>query len=141
MLLPLLNVEYGDSALAWTQAEEGVALFLHLGDDMSSTIARIVLGWVAASQQDLARARLLVEEAVVHSRERNYLYDLAHGLPLLGLFVLWQGETATAEALFRECLQLPQQPFYWSFMASSLGSLGAMTLRQGDVAQTYSLLE
>ena len=141
MLLPLLNVEYGAYALAWTQAEEGVALFLQLGDDMSYTISRIVLGWVAASQQDLARAHLLVEEALAHARERNYLYDLAHGLPLLDLIVLWQGETATAEALFKECLQLPQQHFYWSFMASSSGSLGAMALHQGDVAQTYSLLE
>jgi hypothetical protein len=44
-------------------------------------------------------------------------------------------------ALFKECLQLPQQHFYWSFMASSSGSLGAIALRQGDVAQTYSLLE
>jgi len=93
------------------------------------------------AQQDLARARLLVEEAVVRSRARHYLYNRAYGLPLLGLIVLWQGETALASALFKECLQFQQQLFYWSFMALSSGSLGAIAWRQGDVAQTSALLE
>jgi tetratricopeptide (TPR) repeat protein len=96
MVLAVVNVALGACAQAWIHAEEGVALFLHLGDDMSATISRITLGWVALSQQDLTRARLLVEEALAHSRKRNYLYNLAQGLPLLGLIVLWQGETALA---------------------------------------------
>ncbi len=108
---------------------------------MSATLARITLGWVEASQQDLARARLLVEEAVARSRARHYPYNLAYGLPLLGLIVLWQGETALASTLFKECLQLQQQLFYWSYIAVATGCLGAVDWRQGDIAQTYSLLE
>lgn len=141
MVLAMVNTALGAYAQAWAQAEEGIALFLQFGDDISATLSRITLGWVAISQPELIRARLLMEEAVVHSRERNYLYNLAQGLFLLGLIVLWQGETATAEALFKECLQLPQQPFYWSFMVLSSGSLGAIAGRQGDVAQTYAPLE
>jgi non-specific serine/threonine protein kinase len=136
-----MHVAQGACAQAWAHAEEAVALFLHLGDDMSATLSRITLGWVAASQQDLARARLLVEEAVVRSRARNYPYNLAYGLPLLGLIVLWQGETALASALFKECLQLQQQLFYWSYMALASGGLGAIAWRQGDIAQTAALLE
>ena len=60
---------------------------------------------------------------------------------MLGLIVLWQGETALASALFKEYLQLPKQHFYWSFIALSSGCLGAIALRQGDVAQIYALLE
>jgi tetratricopeptide (TPR) repeat protein len=116
MALAMVNTALGACAQAWTQAEEGIALFVQFGDDISASLSRITLGWVAISQPDLARARPLVEEAVAHSRARNYLYNLAQGLFLLGLIVLWQGETATAEALFKDCLHLPQQPFFWSFM-------------------------
>ena len=50
----------------------------------------------------------------------------------LGLIVLWQGETALASDLFKECLDLQQQPFS-SIMVLSSGCLGAIAWRQGDV--------
>jgi predicted ATPase len=141
MVLAMVNTVLGAYAQAWAEAEEGIAIFLNLGDDISTTLSRITLGWVAISQPDLARARLLMEETVAHSRARNYLYNLAQGLFLLGLIVLWQGETALASALYKECLQLQQQPFYWSFMVLSSGCPGAIAWRQGDVAQIYARLE
>ena len=134
------NLQHAEALLS-----ESTALLRELEDVPALSLALRVSGYVACgraiSQPDLARVRLLVEEAVVHSRARNYLYNLAQGLFLPGLIVLWQGETATAEVLFMECLQLPQQPFYWSFMVLSTGCLGAIAGRQGGVEQTYAPLE
>jgi len=97
-----------------------------------------MLFWSAG---DLERARTLLEESLVLSREVGDKGIESFGEFLLGMVAFFQGEYSRAHFLLEESLALSKKMGYQRFIALGLFGLGSVAFVQGDSVTAYALLE
>jgi DNA-binding CsgD family transcriptional regulator len=99
------------------------------------------LALVFLFQGEYERARTLLEEAAVPSRESGDSWSIANSLWILALVISFQGNLARAYTLLEESLALSRQEGYKGGIASSLFVSGQVALQRGDTAIARSRVE
>jgi predicted ATPase/DNA-binding CsgD family transcriptional regulator len=135
-------IDQGEFMRARLMAEEGLALFRMSGDKRGIVYALLRLGRVYYfSQEDLASAYSLAEEALKISREVGYKWGMASSLGLLGQLILKQGDTIAAYSLLEEALVIRREIGYGWGIAWGLYSLGWVAFDQSDYSVAKALFE
>jgi predicted ATPase/class 3 adenylate cyclase len=126
----------GDAAKAHPLLEESRALQREIGDKENERVALWGLGRVAFLQGKIALARSLLEEGSTHFQGEETPYDLykkAWTLSQLAQVVAFEGDHATAHALYEQCLAIVKQVDFKVWTPFYLEGLAAVVAAQGEL--------
>lgn len=130
------DLEWG---LAW--CEEALSLFRELDDSLGTALVLQTMGGGYLDRPDFARARPLLEEAMILLRAHEKIY-LAWGLCNLGGLLTEQGQYAKAYHLFEESLALHREYEQTLEITSLLSQIArVLLLSGGDQARVHEMLK
>ena len=137
--LSIIAMEYlfeGDVAKAHSFLEESRALFKEIGDKEFERLALWGLGRIAFQQGNRALARSLLEEGSTNSQGEETPNDLdnkAWTLSQLAQVVAFEGDYATARALYEQCLAIVKKVDFKVFTPFYLEGLAGVVAAQGEL--------
>ena len=120
---------------------ESMLLFQELGDKMSISISKSLLGWVSEEEGDYATAIRLQEEALALTREWKDDNSIASALSNLAWAVLRPGDYTRANAHMEEALSISSRTGDKGGMGFALSGLAEVALREGKLDQASKLIE
>jgi len=126
----------GDDAKAHPLLEESRALYKEIGDKVFERLALCGLGCVAFHQGNIALARSLLEEGSTNFQGEEDPFDLdnkAWALSHLAQVVAFEGDYATARALYEQCLAIVKKVDFKVFTPFHLEGLAGVVAAQGDL--------
>ncbi len=141
-ILGLIARDRSQLALARARLEEAAGLFLEVGDRWKQAQCYTTLGRIAMTQGEYERAQALLNESLA-------LYQASGDQQRIGwvkaclahtLFVSQQ-DFPRAQRLAEQSLAHLQEVGDVKYKAFTLGLLGQMRLREGELVQAHSLLE
>ena len=121
-------------------AQEGLALYDHLGDPSGRADALTTLACVAIDQGDGARARPFAEESLSLRREQGDSWAIGVSLNNLGCLASAEGDKLRARDYFTEYLELSRALGDTRGVARSLYNLGEVVYALGDVEEAHALM-
>ncbi len=123
----------GDKQRTKALAEQGLALYRQVGDQVGIAYCLFLLGMSATYSSEYTQARSPLEESVALLRGLGDMYRLGRSLMALGLVDFAQGELTRACARLEEALALFRDLGNTEGMASLLFQLGLIRFySQGD---------
>jgi ATP/maltotriose-dependent transcriptional regulator MalT len=135
-----MSLESGDQDTARARADEALSISRALGDPFDVAHAEFLVANVAASNEDYDRARQLLEPA----RERFKELGARHYTLLSTRVLAWAlaelGDTATADALHHENLQMARAYGNKRIEAMTLGALAYRAIDDGRLDEAATLL-
>ena len=130
----------GDLHRAGDAAARSHALHTHVDNQLGTCTMLILLGLVAAEQEDYERATEFFAEArtlAVRLGERNHIAAAAQNL---GLYALIRGDLVESKALTEEALEIFREIGDERGVLPSLENLGIVALREGRLDRAAELL-
>ncbi len=125
----------GDDARAVAVAEEGLALWRHVGEPQETAYALLLLGVVARDRGDYDAALPLLEEALALFQETGYPALAALTSFHLGVVAHGQTDHLRAASLLAKTLALSRELGDSWCAAITLGHLGLIAGEQGELAR------
>jgi predicted ATPase len=121
-------------------AQEGLALYDHLGDPSGRADALTTLACVAIDEGDGARARPFAEESLSLRREQGDRWAIGVSLNNLGCLASAEGDKRRAREYFVEYLELSRALGDTRGVARALYNLGEVVYTLGDVGEAHALM-
>ncbi len=131
----------GDYTAARSLADEGLTLFLKLGDKQGIADTLQYLGNIAWHQSDYAVAQSFLEQGLALFRETGDKLGIADTLHYLGHVMLDQGRYQQADTLFRDSLSLFREVGPTESVATLVGDVGLLAYLQEDYPMARASLE
>jgi tetratricopeptide (TPR) repeat protein len=94
-----------------------------------------------ANQSESPRARSVLEESLALFQEERHQAGAPWSLYGLGLWQLWQGDTASAQTLFEESLTHYRELRQRHYVAHPLYFLGKVAAQQGDLPAAHAYFQ
>jgi predicted ATPase len=135
-----LRGQAGASAEAMTTAEEALALFRHLGDEVGTAGALRLTAILHAQRGELDLAQATADEARVLFTQLHRPFDLAWTLRQVGMIALDAGQLLDAGSGLREALRLLAEVQDVSGIPVLLGDLAVLARAEGDPDRAARLL-
>ena len=131
----------GDSAVAQSLHEQGLALYQKLGDKEGLAVTFNNLGNVAFRQGDYAAAQGLYAQSLVLSQELGNKINTANAFGSLAYIAQEQGDYAVAHVLLTKSQALFRESGDKEGIATTLGNLGLLAYVQDDYVAAQGLNE
>ncbi len=122
-------------------AEQAIPLCEHYGEFDGQAIAYFVLGNVARSQQNYARAEQLYRQSYTLFQQTGNEWGIALVLNLWGWKAFFQRDYDQAEAIALQCLHLRRKIGVKVGVAAALDLLGTIARVKGDYKRAEALLQ